>query len=264
MAEENTNQAPAPGTAEHDAAMAAKFDGQSQDGQQGATQDGQAGEPTQGESLILGKFKSQDDLVAAYKALESKLGQAPADTQGGNDSTQDGQDAAAKAVSDAGLDMGALQQEFAEQGALSDESLAKLEKAGISRDIVDLYVQGQEALVSNLQNAAYAVVGGEESYKSMTQWAAANLTEAEIDTFNRAVNSTNKSVIELAVTGLKGRYEAANGSEPNLVGGDAGTATGPAFESWAQVREAMRDPKYAKDPAYRRQVEEKLGRSNPI
>jgi hypothetical protein len=98
----------------------------------------------------------------------------------------------------------------------------------------------------------------------MVSWAQANMSEAEIDAYNTAVNSTNPDVIKMAVMGLKGRYEATNGAEPALVSGDLGGVTGAVFESWAQVREAMRDPKYAKDPAYRREVEQKLGRSNPI
>lgn len=167
-------------------------------------------------------------------------------------------------MENAGLDMGALSAEFAENGELSAESYEKLEKAGITKDIVDLYIEGQKAVVERIQLTAYSVVGGEEAYGSMIQWATANMTDAEIDTFNKAVNSTNPDVVKLAVTGLKGRYEASNGSEPDLAGGGFGAADGPSFESWAQVTEAMRDPRYAKDPAYRRGVEQKLARSNPI
>ena len=36
------------------------------------------------------------------------------------------------------------------------------------------------------------------------------------------------------------------------------------FESMAQVVAAMQDPLYASDPAFRKQVEEKLSRSNVV
>ena len=36
------------------------------------------------------------------------------------------------------------------------------------------------------------------------------------------------------------------------------------FESWAQVTEAMRDPRYDKDEAYRRKVEQRLAVSQNI
>ncbi|MFZ9656653.1 MAG: capsid assembly protein, partial [Limnohabitans sp.] len=36
------------------------------------------------------------------------------------------------------------------------------------------------------------------------------------------------------------------------------------FESTAQVVEAMSDPKYQADPAFRRKVQEKLARSNVL
>jgi hypothetical protein len=259
MADTQEVQTPAVGTPEHDAAMAAKFDGTA------ATkpQDDQA-QGTSEPELILGKFKSNEDLLKAYQELEAKQGAVkPEDTQNGDEDTQNGDDAAA-AVTKAGLDFGALETEYAEHGELTADSLKKLEDAGIPKAVVDMYIQGREALVSKLQSTAYEIAGGEDSYGSMTQWAAANMSEAEINAFNQAVNSTDPNVIKLAVAGLKGRYEASNGSEPDLTGGDLGASSGPVFESWAQVREAMRDPKYAKDPAYRNTVEQRLARSNPI
>lgn len=260
MPKENQNQDPAPGSAEHDAAMAAKFDGADgaapADGQPAA----QGGEP----ELILGKFKSVDDMAEGYKALEAKLGQPKADAQSGQDGAQSGDDAAAKAVADAGLNFDELSNEFAEKGELSQDAYAKLEKAGIPKAVVDIYIQGQQALVERLQTTAFAEAGGEDAYTAMTQWATANMSDAEIDAYNRAVNSNNPDVIKLAVNGLKGLYQAANGSEPNLIGGDQGEASGSVYESWAQVTQAMRDPRYSKDPAYRRQVEQMLARSNPI
>jgi len=260
MAEENQNQAPAPGSAEHDAAMAAKFDGANGAAPEGGQPAAQGGEP----ELLLGKFKSAEDLAEAYKALEAKLGQPKEDTQGGQEGTQSGDDAAAKAVADAGLNFDALSAEYAEKGELSQEAYEKLEKAGIPKAVVDMYVQGQQALVERLQSTAFSEAGGEDAYSAMTQWATANMSEAEIDAYNSAVNSNNPDVIKLAVNGLKGRYQAANGSEPNLIGGDLGETSGGSYESWAQVTQAMRDPRYAKDPAYRRQVEQTLAKSNPI
>lgn len=261
MDEENQNQSTAPGSAEHDAAMAAKFDGANGAPQGDNQQAPQGGEPT----LILGKFKSAEDLAEAYKALEAKLGQPKGDTQSGQEGTQGGSDdAAANAVAKAGLNFEELSAEFAEKGELSQDAYTKLEAVGIPKSAVDIYIQGQQALVERLQTTAFTEAGGENAYTAMTQWATANMSEAEIDAYNQAVNSNNPDVIKLAVNGLKGRYQAANGSEPNLIGGDQGEASGSVYESWAQVTQAMRDPRYSKDPAYRRQVEQMLARSNPI
>ena len=49
--------------------------------------------------------------------------------------------------------------------------------------------------------------------------------------------------------------------EPNLVKGKASTSV-DTFESWAQVTEAMKDPRYTKDPAYQAEIQSKLRNSN--
>lgn len=256
MSEENTI---APGSEAHDAAMAAKYD-QAQ-GVSSETQDAGVTQETQQEELLLGKFKSAEDLAQAYKELEAKLGQQKAPE---GDAQEAPKDAAQEAVENAGLDFNSLSQEFQEQGQLSEDSYTKLEKAGIPKAVVDQYIAGQQALVEGLQLQAYNVAGGEAQYQSMVGWAKANMSPDEIATFNMAVGSNNVDAIKLAVLGLKARYEGANGSEPDLIGGNQGNASGDVFESWAQVRAAMSDPLYKKDPAYRSKVEAKLGRSNPI
>jgi len=66
-----------------------------------------------------------------------------------------------------------------------------------------------------------------------------------------------------AVRSLKSRYEEANGSEPKTtVTGKTGRATLSRYESIAELQKDMSDPRYQKDPAYRKRVEDKLGRSN--
>ena len=66
----------------------------------------------------------------------------------------------------------------------------------------------------------------------------------------------------LAAQGLHARYVAANGAEPALVTGATAGQSGDVFSSTAQLVEAMRDPRYAADPAYRATVEAKLARSS--
>jgi len=255
MADENN--APIPGSPEYDAAMATKFDGQqSTENNSGGTPGGDPAASTD-EQLILGKFKTQEDLEKAYQELETKLG-----TKEENplvDATE-AQKAAEEQVTNAGLDYKVMSQEFATNGKLSDETYASLEKAGITKDVVDSYIAGQQALADNARSSALSLVGGEEGYKSISEWAAVNLSEADLDVYNAAVSSNNVSQVNLAVLGLKAKFDAANGSEPDLLGGRNGEVV-DGYESWAQVTEAMRDPRYSKDPAYRSKVEAKLGRS---
>ena len=49
-----------------------------------------------------------------------------------------------------------------------------------------------------------------------------------------------------------------------MINGDSIETASDIFESSAQVIEAMNDPRYAKDPAFRKQVEDKIARSTAI
>jgi len=64
------------------------------------------------------------------------------------------------------------------------------------------------------------------------------------------------------VSGLTQKYQAAEGVDPSLIGGQATNSTGGTYDSWAQVTSDMRDPRYESDPAYRQTVTSKLARSN--
>jgi hypothetical protein len=107
----------------------------------------------------------------------------------------------------------------------------------------------------------HSLVGGEEQYSELMQWASNNLPEAEIDAFNAAMDTQNPSNIRFAVQGLNARYRSE--AEPSLLqGGTGAVSSGGKFNSNAELTVAMRDPRYAQDPAYRQQVADKLARSS--
>ena len=54
----------------------------------------------------------------------------------------------------------------------------------------------------------------------------------------------------------------ANERTPNLLQGSTGGSGAEAFTSLIQMSEAMRDPKYQTDPAFREEVTRKLESSN--
>lgn len=210
------------------------------------------------------KFGSAEDLAKAYSELETKQSQkteaTPEATTESNDLEID--QAADDAVQAAGLNMADLQSEYDTNGTLNEESFAALEKAGISKDYVDAFIAGQEAIANNIGNEVRAGVGGNESYNELMSWAKDSLQPNEIAAYNDAVNSGNLDTIKLAVGGLKARYDSANGTEPQLVSGKNAPDAANGFESWAQLTEAMKDARYAKDPAYRAEIQKKLSTSN--
>lgn len=216
------------------------------------------------------KFKTVEDMAKSYSELESKLGAE--DKSFENEKTQPeskkdtleiepDQKAAEKAVESAGLNMDALQTEYNEKGTLDDKSFDALEKAGIPKSYVDAFIQGQEAVATQMQNTIKSEVGGEESYTEIVNWAKDALNPQEIAAFNKTVNSNDLEAVKLAVTGLKARHDAVNGTNPKLISGKAGTDTGGGYKSWAQVTAAMKDARYENDPAFRAEVQDKISKS---
>lgn len=250
-----------PGTPEYDAAMIAKSDAAN------GIQTPPAA-PVKPEA-VPEKFWDADKGVVNYEAwaastkeLEAKFTQAkqgdekkPA--EGLNVEVPADDKAAADALQAVGLNMDEFSAEFAEKGELSPESFAKLEKAGIGKDMVDAYIEGQIALQEKYDAKGYAVVGGQDKFAQMTEWAVQNMTRAELVAFNDAVNSRDEAKMLMAVRSMKASYDAASGVDPKLVGG-GGEPTVNSFRSRAELTSAMKDPRYETDPAYRADVIAKL------
>lgn len=204
-----------------------------------------------------GTVKSED-MAKSYSELEKRMGQSaqqqqqqPQTQQTPNEQAQQ----AADTLQSKGLDMQVFAKEYADNGQLSDTAYQSMEKAGISRELVDSFIAGQEALRAGIQQEAFGLVEGKENYTAMVQWAAANMATDEIAAYNAAVNGGNKAAMKLAIQGLQARYAAENGGKPpRLTNGSAsGDGTVP-FQSRHELTTAMGDPRYAKDEAYRNQV----------
>ena len=209
------------------------------------------------------KFNSVEDLAKSYQELEKKLGdntEAPK-VDAPKEETKNDLEIAEKAVESAGLNMENLSSEYAEKGELDAKSYEALEKAGIPKDYVDQFIEGQKAVAEQQATSIKDIVGGAESYAEMSNWAADNMTDAEKSAYNTAVNSKNLETAKLAVIGLKAKYEAVNGSDPKLVEGKASATGTDGYKSWAEVTTAMSDDRYQKDPAYQNMVKDKLSKS---
>ena len=216
------------------------------------------------------KFNSPEDLAKGYSELEKQFTQSrqeasqAKETEGSNEvSSTEAQTTieARETVENAGLDFDAMTQEFTESGKLSDDTYKELQSKGIPKEMVDAYVEGQQAKATAYQNEVFEFAGGEDAYKGMLEWASENLSDSEIDAFNGSIQSGNSSQARLAIDGLVSRYRDNGGVEPTLVGGKA-SASVDTYNSWAQVTKDMGTPEYTKDPAFREAVQKKLGRSN--
>jgi hypothetical protein len=240
--------------------------------------------------LLAGKYKSVEDLEKAYKELQSKLSRGEslppkaednntADDQDGGDDEEDDKpagdareiygDLIGGKLDDAGIDFQDMNVRWQQSGTLESGDYDQLAEAGFNKDMVDAYLSGLQYKAA--QDTALSVkevtsikesLGGEAEYNKMIQWAGANLPPEEVEGFNQIINTQPMSAVKMAVAGLHARYTAVEGREPKLIGGRASKGSSDKFESTAQLVEAMSDPRYSKDPAYQRKIQEKLGRSS--
>jgi hypothetical protein len=142
--------------------------------------------------------------------------------------------------------------EFEETGALSEKSFEALQKIGLPKGVVEQYIAGIQASQAAAEARIFDSVGGKETYERMATWAKENLSPAEIAAYNKAL-----------VGGEAEASLAVSGKPVKLLGGQSsGSGSTQAFKSWAQVTEAMGDPRYKEDPAYRDEVSQRLAVSD--
>jgi len=222
------------------------------------------------EQLLAGKYRSTEDLEAAYLSLQKKLGQEEPDYEASDEgyAEEEGSDEEvfdeAPAVS---LINEASEEYYANDGTLSEETIERFSEMS-SQDLVNAYLEIQQnnpqanpqgvemsdAQVNSVMNAA----GGEANYNRIVEWAASNLDNRSIDAFDSVVDSGNPAAINIAFAGLQSRYNDANGYEGRMLQGKAADSRGDVYRSQAELVAAMSDPRYDNDPAYRADVIEKL------
>ena len=153
--------------------------------------------------------------------------------------------------------------EYADKGELSPKSYSELEKQGLTRDLVDGYIAGQKSIADTQTSQIQEVAGGQQQYGELINWASQNLSEAEQQSFNDLTETGSIDQIKLAVQGLMTRAGMTNSPvQQEMLQGDVNNVSVEQFNSVQQVTDAMNDPRYEKDPVYRKEVERKLANSS--
>ena len=221
--------------------------------------------------LLAGKYQNAEELEEAYLNLQKKLGSQ--DTDEVEDTTLD-EDEYPEEVSDGvNLITQASEEYFENEGAISEETMERFKEMS-SSDLVEAYMAikdrnpdidsggGYAADLTDAEmNQVYNSAGGEAEYNKLTAWAAQNVSETKLDAFNDMIDKGNATAIQIAVAGLRAEYEAQEGYEGRMLTGKA-ARTQDGFRSQAEVVQAMSDPRYERDEAYRQDVYDKLERSN--
>ena len=220
--------------------------------------------------LLAGKFNSTEDLENAYLALQRKLGSGDDDEE--EQSTLD-QDEYYDEATSAGIELitNAYDEYYANEGQLSPDTIEQFKEMS-SSDLVNAYIAIQQEnpqsgggsapdLTDSEVNQIHNSAGGEAEYSRLIEWASNNAESRKMDAFNSIIQNGNATAIQIAVAGLRSEYENQQGYEGRMLTGKAARVSN-GFRSQAEVVQAMSDPRYDTDPAYRQDVYDKLENSN--
>ena len=220
--------------------------------------------------LLAGKYENAEQLEQAYLELQKKLG---SDDDEVEDTTLDEDEVEYDESVVTGIEtiQSASDEYYANEGQLSEETMEKFGEMS-SRDLVEAYMAIQENtdpsesypdISDSDLSTVYNSVGGEKEYNNLTSWAAENMDDRALDAFNSVIDQGNPVAIQLAVAGMKAEYDNKEGYEGRMLTGKAAKAS-DGFRSQAELVQAMKDPRYATDPAYQQDVYDKLERSNNV
>lgn len=174
------------------------------------------------QQLLAGKFDNAQSLEQAYLELQKKLGESREEEPEDDEPEE---------------------QESEEDDDDDDESS-----------------EGQ--LTEAQAEQLYEMVGGEKAYDSMMEWAGQTLSNEEIEMYDSVMESGSANSIYFAVQALSNKYSEAVGSEGQLLTGRGSAESNAVFRSQSELVQAMNDPRYDNDPAYRSDVMTKLENSD--
>tara|TARA_X000001036_G_C20573460_1_gene763633 strand:+ start:417 stop:1163 length:747 start_codon:yes stop_codon:yes gene_type:complete len=212
----------------------------------------------QQETKLAGKYSNAEELEAAYIELQKKLGSPDTETEVEAPESESDDEAVDTSLFDRLWDES--------QDEVSEDLLKEIAEADPT-DLANMYLDYRNSEETNIiteQDAEILKnsVGGEQAYEQMLSWANDNLEDSIIDMYDSVMESGDRNAAYFAMQVLASSYGESVGVEGKLVQGKAPTETTKGFKSQAEVVNAMQDPRYDRDPAYRQEIMAKLERSN--
>ena len=216
------------------------------------------------EQLLAGKYKNAEELEKGYLELQQKL----------SNKEEAPQEEAQEEESEAPAEVSVLDRmwEEATSGKEFSEELTKEISEMAPTDIANAYLdyrqkqeaepqQGGRDFSQDEISQLKGIVGGEKNYTNMIDWAQKSLNEHEVKMFDAVMEKGDPLAAFFAVRSLAYAYNDAVGYDGNMVQGKAPRQSNDQFRSQQEVVRAMADPRYDDDPAYRREIMDKLERS---
>ena len=210
----------------------------------------------QHEQMLAGKYKNAEELESAYLELQKKLG---ADGEEPEEQVEDQESEETDSDLFDRLWEGELNDSF------SDDILEELSNADPT-DLAQMHLDYRrqieastpEPMTEETATQLKDMVGGDREYTNLLGWAKDNFSEQEIDMYDAIMDSGNAQAAFFAVQALALRYQDSMGTEGELIQGRAATDSADGFRSQAELVNAMNDPRYERDAAYRNDIMRKL------
>ena len=216
------------------------------------------------DNLLAGKYKNAEELEKGYLELQQKLSnnkeEAPAEEPQAESTEEPAEDSILERMWDEATSGSEFSQELTE------------ELEGMSaKELANMYLDYRQANQANPpENRDFSaeeitqlkgIVGGDANYTNMIDWAQKSMNEQEISMFDQVMQKGDPLAAFFAVRSLAYAYNDAVGYDGNMVQGKAPRQSNDQFRSQQEVAAAMGDPRYENDPAYRRDIMDKLERS---
>lgn len=218
-----------------------------------------SGEDTEGAPEEADEFAPLEDIPQDLNAVSEQLGKH-----------EEGLQEMIQQASERGLSEEMIirvQEEYLDESGISEEAYEALAAAGYSRNFVDSYIRGQEALVDAYVAQVKEYAGGAEQFDSLLTHLETSNPEAAESLMN-ALEARDLSTVK-AIINLAGQSRAKTfGKKPARTVTAKATPAKPQapkverFESRADMIKAMSDPRYQSDAKFRAAVEAKVWNSN--
>ena len=213
-------------------------------------------------SLLAGKFKDAEELEKAYIELQGKLGKDEGETpevEATDEPEAEDESPAASDILDRLWDQ-------AKAESFQEDTIKELEKMNPG-DLAQMHLEFRannmtDSITDQQVEQLKDLAGGDKGYDSMMNWAQGSLNKNEIDMYDAVMEKGDPLACFFAVQSMKYRYDDESGTEGRMLTGKAASDKGNQFKSQAQVIAAMNDPRYETDPAFRKEVADKLERSD--
>ena len=215
------------------------------------------------DNLLAGKYKNAEELEKGYLELQQKLSnkdEAPEEEQ----QEEQTEEAEESSILERMWDEATSGNEFSTELTEELEGMSAKELANMYLD----YRQANQAdppenrdFTADEITQLKGIVGGDANYTNMIDWAQKSLNEQEVNMFDAVMQRGDPLAAFFAVRSLAYAYNDAVGYDGNMVQGKAPRQSNDQFRSQAEVVAAMGDPRYENDPAYRRDIMDKLERS---